>query len=437
MTHQRLSPTEKDAGGHLHYGWVITIVSVSVVMGAIGFARFGYTIILPRMKSSLHLTDSQTGDIAMANMLGYLAFSLFCGVLASRVGHKLVIVLSLLLTGLSLFITGLARGFAGALLFRFLAGAGGGGANVPMMSLMSIWFAKSRRGLATGITVSGSSFALLISGFILPAIMRSGGDSGWSSGWYVLGGITIGLALVSAFLLKNSPRAKGLLPIGTSEDGAAPSGTTSKNDGKADNTGSPLRILRRGILWVLALIYLFFGFSYVIYATFYARYLLAELGISERTVGHFWSSIGAISIASGFLSGALSDKLGRKYALAGIFFLQTASYLLFSVAKSMPGILLSSFLFALTAFSIPAVMSAAIGDTFGPENSSTVFGLVTMIFGFGQAAGPFVAGRIAETTGSFASAYLVAASAACIGGLVSLSALPGSRSKMRYRSTRS
>ena len=387
-------------------------------MGAIGFARFGYTIILPRMKVGLALTDSQTGDIATANMLGYLAFSLFCGMLATRVGYRLVIVASLLLTALSLFLTGVSRGFTSAVIFRFLAGAGGGGANVPMMGLMSIWFAKSRRGLATGISVGGSSFALLICGFILPPIMRSAGASGWAIGWYVIGGITLLIAVLAALILRDSPLGMGLAPVGdTAEDQA------SESTRDTHSTGS---VFRNRTFWILSFIYILFGFSYVIYATFYARYLIDEGGITETTVGLLWSGIGAVSITSGFLWGTLSDRLGRKYALAGIFFLQTGSYLLFALWTSMPGFLISSLLFALTAWSIPAVMSATIGDVFGPSKSSTVFGIVTMIFGIGQATGPFAAGRIAGVSGSFAQAYIAAAVAALIGCVVSLVSLPKS-----------
>jgi hypothetical protein len=31
----------------LHYGWVILFMSVVTVLGCLGFARFGYTMILP------------------------------------------------------------------------------------------------------------------------------------------------------------------------------------------------------------------------------------------------------------------------------------------------------------------------------------------------------------------------------------------------------
>jgi cyanate permease len=45
---------------------------------------------------------------------------------------------------------------------------------------------------------------------------------------------------------------------------------------------------------------------------------------------------------------------------------------------------------------------------------------VTLFFGLGQAAGPSVAGAIADATGSFAPAFLLAAGVAFVGSVGSL-----------------
>ncbi len=53
----------------LHYGWFIAIVSIIIVMGALGLGRFGYTMILSSMKSGLNLSETAAGDLATGNML--------------------------------------------------------------------------------------------------------------------------------------------------------------------------------------------------------------------------------------------------------------------------------------------------------------------------------------------------------------------------------
>ena len=104
--------------------------------------------------------------------------------------------------------------------------------------------------------------------------------------------------------------------------------------------------------------------------------------------------------------------------------MQAASFCLFSLWQKTPGYLISSLLFALTAWSIPAVVAAAIGDLLGPEIASAAYGFVTLLFGIGQASAPMIAGRIADATGSFALAFLLAAGVAVGGALLSLFFLP-------------
>ena len=69
----------------------------------------------------------------------------------------------------SMALTGTATTYEQAVLYRFLTGAGAGGANVPIMGLLTGWFGRERRGLASGIAVSGSSFGLLVTGMLVPA----------------------------------------------------------------------------------------------------------------------------------------------------------------------------------------------------------------------------------------------------------------------------
>jgi MFS family permease len=77
---------------------------------------------------------------------------------------------------------------------------------------------------------------------------------------------------------------------------------------------------------------------------------------------------------------------------------------------------LSAGLFAITAWSIPALMAAAAGDVFGGRLAPAALGLMTVIFGLGQALGPYLAGRIADTTHSLAPAFVLAGATALLLG---------------------
>ncbi len=404
--------TDRKSRG-LHYGWIIAVMSVVTVIGALGFARFGYTMILPSMKEGLGLSDAQAGYLATGNFFGYLTLALTCGFLASRFGPRIIITIFMFVISVSMVFTGLAPSFPVALVGRTLTGFGSGGTNVPVMGLVPAWFAAKRRGLATGMAVSGSSFGMLITGYLIPAILNRHGAEGWRYSWFYLAAFTFVIAVLCFLLLRNRPAEKGLIPI-AAEDEEANSG-----EAKASSLQWGL-VIKSAPVWHLALIYVLFGFSYIIYATFFARYLTWEAGFTIEAAGALWSAVGALSIISGFIWGSVSDVVGRKYGLAMVYFLQFLCFTIFGLWKAMPGYYLSALLFALTAWSIPAIMAAAAGDLLGPRLAPAALGFVTFFFGIGQMLGPTLAGPIADSTGSYTLAFVIAGAAALVGAVASL-----------------
>ena len=60
----------------LHYGWVILVLATLVAFGALGLARFGYSIVLPAMQVHLGMDNTQAGVLAAVHVVGYLVASL-------------------------------------------------------------------------------------------------------------------------------------------------------------------------------------------------------------------------------------------------------------------------------------------------------------------------------------------------------------------------
>ncbi|MBN1836091.1 MAG: YbfB/YjiJ family MFS transporter [Spirochaetales bacterium] len=404
----------------LHYAWVIAALSAAAVIGALGFGRFGYTVILPAMEEHLALSDVQAADLATGNMLGYLVLSILGGVLAARLGSRLVVTVFLLVTCGGMVLTGLARGYGGALFARTLTGMGSGGVNVPVMALAAAWFSPRRRGMAMGITVSGSSIGLFITGLLIPPILERFGGQGWRYGWYVLAASTGAIAVLSALLLRERPEELGLRPFGGGPVGAPGGRLAGRVASGAPPWSKWRQVYAAPQVWRLGAVYAAFGFSYVIYATFFVRYLTGEGGYALQRAGSLWSTVGIASVASGFVWGAVSDRLGRKLALCLVLLLQGGSYVLFGLWRAPAGFLVSALLFALTAWSVPALMAASVGDLTEARLAPAVFGFISLFLSIGQVAGPFAAGRIASATGSFAAAFVTAGAVAVAGAVRAL-----------------
>ena len=393
----------------IHYGWHIVWTGTFCIFACLGLGRFALGMILPAMGQSLHLSYSQMGLVGTVNFAGYLVAVLFCGALVDRIGYRRLIVMALTAIGVTMILIGRSNSLGMILLCYTITGMGSGAANVPMMGLISQWFAKSHRGRATGFVVIGSGFAILLSGWLVPFLNRLGGAEGWRLSWQVLGGVILLVAGLCLVMLRNSPQEKNLHPLGE----------TGQEAGER-LTGAETAIRLRDIAQLGGL-YFLFGYTYVIYATFIVTSLIQEHGFSEAQAGSFWSLVGGLSLLSGPVFGALSDRIGRKYTLAMVFAIQTAAYLLVSRPLATPFLYLSIGCFGVVAWSIPSIMAALAGDYAGPRKAARIFGLITFIFALGQIAGPAVAGLLAEKSLGFGSSFFMAACFTAAGVILALS----------------
>jgi sugar phosphate permease len=226
--------------------------------------------------------------------------------------------------------------------------------------------------------------------------------------WYFFGGFSILLAILSAVILRDEPGKIGLLPLGIKRDDYT---QRSLSTGKLQWG----LVYRSSRVWHLGAVYSAFGFSYIIYITFFIRYLAGEIGYTQTASGNLFMLMGWCSLGCGIIWSGLSDRIGRKTAMILVFMLQAISYSLFALWQSKTGLIFSAVLFGITAWSIPAIMAAVCGDVVGHRLAPAALGFITLFFGIGQALAPTIAGVIADSTGSFAGAFILAASVAFVG----------------------
>ena len=415
----------------IHYGWVVLAVSTLSVFALLGLGRFGYTMVLPAMQKDLGLSNALAGSLATANLAGYAAMSVLGGALAARYGTRSVVPLGLAIAGVGMGLTGLAQGFAGAALWRVVTGVGTGFANVPLAALPGAWFARRLRGLGSGIVVSGSSIGLILVGPLVPRLLANSGPGGWRMVWWIYGVVTLAIAVLAHVFLRNRPADKGLSPVGMTEKPAPASVAMGSVSPTADATIEPAAaplapvaisaawktIVRKPIVWHLGLVYFTFGLAYLAFMTFFTKHLITSGGYTEQAAGDLYMLLGWCTVVSGVVWGVVSDHIGRKWALALVYLIQATSFALFALWQTPAGFTTAAVVFGLSAWSVPAIMAATCTDIFGARLAPAAFGCLTLFFAVGQAAGPAVAGAIADATGSFVAAFLLASGVAVLGAL--------------------
>ena len=385
----------------VHYGWYIVAAGTLCIFSCLGLGRFSLGMLLPSMGQALHLSYAQMGLVSTSNFIGYLTGVLLSSRLMKTMGARALIGASLLLVGLSMISVGLASSLSILIFFYILTGVGSAMANIPIMALVSVWFTSRKRGKAAGFIVIGSGLAIVLSGWLVPQVNGMYAD-GWRISWFVLGSTVILAAAICFKVIRNTPRELGLEAIDSETRPAA--------------THEHLRevTLRSPIVLHCAAIYFLFGFTYVIYATFIVTALVREKGFPESVAGHFWSWVGLLSLFSGPVFGTFSDRFGRKAALMTVFAIQTVAYLFMALDLPEIFLYLSIGCFGIVAWSIPSIMAAIVGDYAGYRQIAAIFGFVTFVFGLGQITGPYLAGVLAQATGSFSGSFFMAAGMAIL-----------------------
>ncbi|MHB0976772.1 MAG: MFS transporter [Candidatus Aquicultorales bacterium] len=393
-----------------HYGIWVLLAGVATIFGSIGLGRFWMGMIIPSMGLDLGLTNTQLGIIASGTFLGYLVSTFVSSALTLRFGQRRVIGVSMALLSVGMGLAAMSSSFPMAISSQLLIGTGSGGSNVPAVGLITRWFTGRIRGRASGLLTVGSGLGFAIAGTFVPYLMKVYGAAGWRMSWAVAGMLIAVTAAVGAFVFRDSPESIGLKPLGetASTGGSIPEDMTRKS----------MYVDRN--LWKLGFVYLCFGFSYVAFTTFLAKYLIDQVGFSHVAAGRLLSVVGIASIASGFLWGALSDRIGRRAALFLVYLLQGVFLLSLGLLPYGAAVITTSILYALTLWAIPSVIAALCADLVGGARAAAALGMITVFFGVGQVASPWINGYLTDLTAGYALPYTVSAAASLAGAAMLL-----------------
>jgi predicted MFS family arabinose efflux permease len=411
------SPAEASLTQRPSYRWVVLGTAFLSVFAALGFGRFGYSAVLPAMQKGLNISTAAAGSLASWNLIGYTVMSAVGGILSTRWGPRRVITLGILVTAAGLLFTGLVNTLPGASGARLVTGMGNGLVLVPSISLMANWFEARRLGLASAVVPTGSSLALVVVGLAVPAILAAGGANGWRWAWYFFAGVTLVVAVINVFVLRDKPAQPMTGDDELILDKSAPYALRVRLNPPSFHLGP---VLRSGYAWHLGAVYLLYGVAFLLYFTFFQKRLTTDLGYSSQTAGYLFMLVGIAGLAGGIGWGSVSDRFGRERTLALTLFLAGVAGLLFGIRPTAPALILSAILFGSTGPAFPGLMGAACADRFGPKLASASLGLITIMVGVGQAVGPLIGGAMSDAFSSLSASYIFSGLAFLGGALTAL-----------------
>jgi MFS family permease len=174
-------------------------------------------------------------------------------------------------------------------------------------------------------------------------------------------------------------------------------------------------------VWLLLLAMLAFRFGQGLYFPFSTIHFHNVVGIPLSLVGVGLGSLAVASVASGLISGPLSDRYGRKPVMLAALAGSAAAFCAFAFVEGFTGYLLVSVAAGLAGNStFDAARNAMVADVTPPGRRSRAYGLVRVGGNVGWALGPLVAGLSAASVGSERIYGTLFLGASALVGLVAL-----------------
>lgn len=396
------------------YGWVIVGCATTATFMSGPGQTYGMALLVASMREDLGWSAGLTSALYTAGSLVAAPALLVIGRATDRLGARWT------LAAVSLLLAGAAAGMSRAtepwqvfVWFAALRAFGQGGLPLVAAVLVSTWFVR-RRGPALaaqrlGMAASQGVFPLLTYG--LSAAL------GWRSAWVWLAGLVVAsVAVPAAWLVRRSPEAVGLAPDGAPQVAA-----------DASPAGEPLwslgTALRTGTFWLLLLA----GVAQPLVNTalvFHHVPLLAARGVGTEAAAASLGLMGPAMIAATVGCGALAGRVPVRALLAGGQILLAAALALGTVLANELGAYTYGALIGAASGMLTTSYSLAWPVYFGRTNLGAIQGAATVGMVAAAALGPLPFGLLADATGGYTLALLLALPLPIVCGVAALAAAP-------------
>ena len=334
-----------------------------------------------------------------------LMFSLMMvlgGRMQDRIGPRIVCTLGGLLVGVGLIIASQTTSVWGYVLgFGLVAGTGIGFGYATIVPPAVKWFPASRTGMIAGIVVAGSS----LSGVWIPPLAKMIIVAyGVPVAIFTLGVTVMVLVVLLAQLLVLPP--KGYVPVESGKRAEVPVKTRKTED------FGPKEMLATSQFYMMWIMFASAGGAGLMIIS-----KLAQIGAEQANFQK--GAVLAIAMAIGscigrIVVGGLSDKIGRRSAMFGVFAFQACLILILSMIHS-DSVFAQAGLFVILSILLGAnyggcvsLCPAVVKDYYGLKNFGVNYGLVFTAWGIGGFVLPILAGLAHDHYGSFNFAYYAA-----------------------------
>ena len=378
---------DPDPSRHLPRIVLVCFLSLCIIFGI----RLSFSVFFAEFVLVEGWSSEAAASVFSLNMLVFAAAAPLAGIALDRYGPRQVFGVGALFMAAGLWLssqaaTGRDLLLAYGLIFGIGLGITGLG---PVASVIAGWTTPAHRGRAIGIAFAGTGVGSLVFVPLSNALIDA---FAWRQAYLIL-------ALVCLLVLLP------LMSIGLTRP------PSQLRHGRAPGN-SPIqwrRLLRDPAFWALLLLGLT-ALGPIRSLTVHQVAYMASVGVERGLAAGVVGLAGMLTTLSFIGLGWMSDRFGRVFAFligsAGLVIAVGA--LLLMREESMPLLLaIYALAYALGESTRSSQTTALASDGFGRQGMGMINGIVGGTFGLGAAFGPWLAGKIRDSTGSYDGGLLL------------------------------
>lgn len=360
--------------------WRNALAGLCALLVGIGFARFGYTPLIPVLIERDWLSASDAAYLGATNLAGYVVGSLLASRFARIVPVAQLTRAAMAVTALSLLACALPWGFVWFVPWRLLAGFTGGILMVVAIPLVLARMPPSHRGRGNGIVFTGVGTGIIASGTLVPALAGFGPAPIWLG----MAGAALLLAVLTWRQWADEP------PV-----------TTASAETASGSLNWP------GALFLAA--YILDAAGFVPHTVFWADYIARGLGRGAATGGYFWIFFGIGALIGPFLVGLIAERLGFYRSMVGLLGIKAATVAIPLAAQHPVALAVSALVVGALTPGISALASGRVAELVGLGTHRKVWGWMTGGWAISSATVGYLLSFLFDRTGSYDLLFAIGA----------------------------
>jgi MFS family permease len=391
-----------------YYGWIIVAVALVSMAFWLGI-RSSFSVYYVALLEDFSWNRAESAGVQSIALITYTILAPLVGGLIDRFGPRRVVVPGIIILALGLELSSTLDSLSQFYLYYGVV-MGAGITSIGIITYSAIlahWFEK-KRGLASGIAVSGMGLGTFL---LVPLSQSFISLWGWRAAFMVTGGLVLIILLpANALFLRHKPHQLGQYPDGLAPlQSPQPADTGMLFKAAPQSDWSLKKVLRSERFWAVFM-FAFLSIIGVYIILVHNVKFLVDQGIDKMTAALIFAMVGMISSVFRIFWGWLSDRIGREmtYTLGIVCACLGVGCLLLFETYRLKLLVYSFFILFGMGWGVTAPMFIAVAaDLFRGNIFGLIYGLVEAGIGLAGALGAWLAGFIFDKTQSYRLAFML------------------------------